>query len=278
MLTACHILDTGHCLASEHHLISGGARRTVECHSLVALLHHARHGWLLWDAGYAPRLFDALAQFPFSLYRRATPLCLPPELALPVQLDRFGLAPADVSHVLLSHFHPDHVGGLRDFPGARIVATRAAQEAVAGRTGWAALRRAFVPSLLPDDFAARATLLPPFDGPNLPFLGPTHDLFGDGSLRLVALPGHARGQIGLYAAQVPNGGPFLFVADAAYQTRAIQENRAAHAITNVFTDDVRAARQTLARLHAFAAARPDVTLVPTHCPDAYRRFVGMATP
>lgn len=277
MLTACHILDTGYCLASEHHLIAGGARRTVACHSLVALLHHARHGWLLWDAGYASRLFDSLARFPYSLYRRATPLCLSAELALPVQLARRGLAPADISHVLLSHFHADHVAGLRDFPGARLVATREAWKAVAGRTGFGALRRAFVPSLLPNDFASRATLLPPFDGLDLPPLGPTHDLFGDGSLRLVALPGHARGQMGLYA-ELSHKGPFLFTADAAYLTRAIHENRSAHPLTNVFADDARQARQTLARLHAFAKARPDVTLVPTHCSDAYQRFVASGQP
>src|SRR5262245_15718756 len=55
----CHILDTGYCLASEHHLICGGRHRTVHCHSIVALLRHPRHGWLLWDAGYAPRILKA---------------------------------------------------------------------------------------------------------------------------------------------------------------------------------------------------------------------------
>src|SRR5947209_20487677 len=93
---ACHVLDTGHCLASEHHLIRGGRRRRVACHSIVALLRHPRHGWMLWDAGYAPRLLEATRGVPFRLYRWATPLRLDPSLAVVAQLPRFGLAARDV--------------------------------------------------------------------------------------------------------------------------------------------------------------------------------------
>ena len=72
----CHVLDTGHCLASEHHLIRGGRHVRVACHSIVALLQHPYHGWFLWDAGYAPRLFEVTARFPFRIYRWVTPLRL----------------------------------------------------------------------------------------------------------------------------------------------------------------------------------------------------------
>ena len=271
MLNACHILDTGHCLASEHHLIAGGARRRIECHALVALLRHPEHGWVLWDTGYAPRLIEATRRLPFLLYRAVTPLRLRPELAVAAQLAPRGLTPRDIGLVLLSHFHADHLSGLRDFPDAKVVATRAAYEDVAGRTGLAALRRAFVPALMPDDFAGRATLLNPFEGPPLPHLGPTHDVFGDGTLRLVALPGHARGQMGLLAET--DKGPFLFVADACYLTRSVAERRPPHRATNLFADDARAVRTTLDGLNAFHRACPGVTIVPTHCPDAYARLV-----
>src|SRR5579862_6933840 len=77
----CHILDTGHCLAEEKFLLRGGRNRIVECHSLVALLGHPTRGWLLWDSGYAPRMWEATKRFPFRMYRWVTPLRLRPELA-----------------------------------------------------------------------------------------------------------------------------------------------------------------------------------------------------
>lgn len=261
------LLDTGYCTASEHHLLQGGARRTIACHALVALLHHPEHGWLLWDTGYAPRMWDVTRALPFRLYRYVTPLHIAPRLALVNQVARLGLRPDDIRTIIISHFHADHIGGMMDFPCAQFVAHQAAYLDIADRRGWRALRKAFMPTLLPADFITRLRAVADFTGPELPALGPTHDVLGDGSLLLVALPGHARGQIGMFARTAR--GPVLFAADGAWLTRAIRENRPPAAITHFLADDPAAMRETLARLHEFARARPDVRLIPTHCPEVF---------
>lgn len=267
----CYILDTGYCIAWEHHLMQGGQRRKIACHSLVALLHHPQQGWLLWDTGYAPRLLDATRHLPFLLYRYATPLRLQPELSVVAQLERWHLQPGDIQRILISHFHADHIAGLRDFPNTELIASQAAYEDAVWRQGLHALRRAFIPSLLPDDFDKRATLLPSFDGPSLPALGPTHDLFGDGSLLLVALPGHARGQMGLLANT--DRGQMLFAADGCWLRHSIRERRPPARVTHLFVDDSRAVRTTINHLHDFAQAHPDVIIVPSHCPEAFAEEV-----
>jgi glyoxylase-like metal-dependent hydrolase (beta-lactamase superfamily II) len=267
----CHVLDTGYCVALESLVIRGGAWRHVALHSLVAVIEHPNHGWLLWDTGYAPRMFDATVQWPYSLYRRATPLHIRRDLAVINQLDRLGLTAGDVRRVLLSHFHADHLAGLHDFPMAEVIAHRAAFEDVATRHGMSALRRAFLPALLPDDFASRATLLTDFTGPAIPQLGPTHDIFGDGSLLLVQLPGHARGQQGLLANT--DRGKVLFAADSCWLTRSIREGRPPSRLTNIIADSPNALQATIWRLHAFATEHPDVRLVPSHCPEAFEREV-----
>jgi glyoxylase-like metal-dependent hydrolase (beta-lactamase superfamily II) len=265
----CHVLDTGYCLAWEHHLMRGGRYRLVACHSLVALLGHPSHGWLLWDTGYAPRILEATRQLPFWLYARAAPLRLRPDLAAAVQLRHKGLQPADVSGVIISHFHADHVAGLRDFPGAQWIALRSAYNDVAWRRGLNALRRGFIPTLLPDEFGERATLLPPFTGALLPGLGRCHDLFGDGALKLVELPGHARGQIGLLARTTR--GRVFFAADGCWLTQSIRERRPPSRVTHIFVDDPQAVRTTIAGLHSFSQAWPDVRIIPSHCPEAFAR-------
>jgi glyoxylase-like metal-dependent hydrolase (beta-lactamase superfamily II) len=269
----CHVLDTGHCLAHESLVMRGGARRQIACHSLVALIQHPQQGWGLWDTGYAPRMEQATAHWPFSLYRRATPLRLRPELAVAVQLPRWGLAPADISWIILSHLHADHLAGLIDFPAARIFLTADAYQSIQGRRGLRALAKAFIPSLLPADLFERATFIREFSGPALPALGPTYDLFGDGALLLMPLPGHGRGQVGLLAQTAER--QILFAADGAWLTRSIRERRLPHPLTYLFIDDRRAQRDTLDRLHAFAQQSPDVALVPTHCPEAYAREVAV---
>jgi glyoxylase-like metal-dependent hydrolase (beta-lactamase superfamily II) len=217
-------------------------------------------------------MLDVTRRLPFWLYRRATPLRLRPELAVVVQLARWGLAPRDIRRVIISHFHADHIAGLRDFPAAELIALRAAYEDVAPRRGVHALRRAFIPALLPNDFAARATLLPDPSGPSIPALGPTHDLFGDRSALLMALPGHARGQIGLLARTTR--GQLLLAADGCWLTRSIRERRPPHPFTHFFVDDARAVRTTIDRLHDFAVLCSDVLIVPSHCPEAFAREFG----
>jgi glyoxylase-like metal-dependent hydrolase (beta-lactamase superfamily II) len=268
----CYILDTGHCLAHEHILIRGGERREVACHSIVALLGHPERGWLLWDTGYAPRMIEVTAAFPYRLYRYATPLRLRPELAVASQLPRWRLAPADIGQIIVSHFHADHLAGLHDFPASRFVALPEAYASVARRKGIAAVRRAFIPALLPADFQRRLALLDRFDGPTLPLLGPSHDLFGDGSVLLVRLPGHAAGQLG--ALVNTTRGPILFVADSCWMARSVRENRPPSSLVNFLADDVAAMHGTIACLHAFAALRPDVLIVPSHCPETFAREVG----
>ena len=267
----CHILDTGYCIAWEHHVLKGGRRVRIACHSLVALLRHPEHGWLLWDTGYAPRILEVTRRLPFLLYRFATPLRLDPELSVARQLAGRDIKPGSIRRILISHFHADHIAGLRDFPEAELIASRAAYDDIAARHGMRALSRAYIPDLLPADFHERARLLSAFEGPSLPALGPAHDLFGDGSLLLVQLPGHARGQMGLLAHTVR--GRILFAADGCWLRQSIRENRPPARVTNLFVDDTHEVRRTIARLHDFTAACPDVVIVPSHCPEAFYQEV-----
>ncbi len=267
IVVTCQILDTGYCLASEHHLIHGGPRRTIECHSLAALFKHPQHGWLLWDTGYAPRMLTETLCWPYVLYRLATPLYIRPEQALVAQLARQGIAPAQINTIIVSHFHADHLAGLRDFPAARLVADRAGFADASARRGFSALQRAFIPALLPDDFASRADLLEAFSGPGLPELGASHDLYGDGAFQIVRLPGHARGQFGLLANT--QHGPLLFAADSAWLTRAIRERKSPAGITRLIADQPDQAQITVNGLYRFWQTNPHIRILPTHCPEAY---------
>jgi len=248
-------------------MIQGGANRTIRCHSLAALFRHPDKGWLLYDTGYAPRMLSETRRWPYILYRMATPLHIQPGQAVVDQVTRQGIAPGDIKTIIVSHFHADHIAGLLDFPAARFVADAAAFAGVQGRQGFRALQRAYIPALLPGDFGQRASLLSDFDGPDLPGVGASHDLFGDGSLRLVRLPGHALGQFGLLAQT--RRGPLLFAADSAWLTRSIRERKAPSAITRLIVDDAGQVQTTLDKLNRFWQANPQIRILPTHCPEAH---------
>ena len=260
------LLDTGYCTTHASLIARGTGWATVRCAAPAFLIGHPDHGPLLFDTGYGPRLRDAFAHYPERFYRYATPTTFgTPAVA---HLARRGIAAADVGAIIVSHLHADHVAGLCDFPRARFVVTADALALQQAVRGVAAVRRGIVQSLFPPDFAARAHVVPTFADAPLPHLGDTHDLFGDGTVRLVPLPGHARGQMGALVRTAT--GELLLAADGAWSTQAWREQRPPHWITSAMQDDLTALRATLGAIREFAAARPDVRILPTHCQETMR--------
>lgn len=260
------VFDTGYCTTHASLVASGTGWTTIRCHAPAFLLEHPAHGPCLFDTGYAPRIVDEFRRWPGRIYGIATPTV--PGAPLAEQLGRRGIAARDVGTVIVSHLHADHVAGLRDFPSARFVVDAEALALHAAARGLDAVRRGILPALFPQDFAARAIRIDRYASPAGEVPSHTHDLFGDGSVRLLPLPGHARGQLG--ALVQSHRGPVLLCADGAWTSRAYRERRAPHWLTSVMQDDMPALRRTLHWLHDFSLARPEVTILPTHCPETLR--------
>ncbi len=263
-----HLLQVGHCRHPEWVTLRGGRWTSAEFPALAALLIHPRHGALLYDTGYSAHFEAATQRFPERLYRWITPVQLPATQTLQQQLARHGVAPADVARVLISHLHADHIAGLRDLPRARFTALRAeiAQLRDVGRLR--ALMHAVLPALLPDDFAARldyADDAPARDlGPLWAPFARGFDLFGDGSLIAVLLPGHSSAQMGLLLRDADDR-PLLLAADACWSARAWREQRMPSLLARPLMHDWAAYRTTLAGLLAVATRQPDLLIVPSHC-------------
>src|SRR5690606_25339194 len=92
--------------------------------ALVGLILHETFGPILFDTGYHRRFFTATEAFPERLYRLMTPVRYDEAESLEIQLSRLGLASQDIAGVFVSHFHGDHIAGLRAFPKAHIFCAR----------------------------------------------------------------------------------------------------------------------------------------------------------
>nr|WP_201469850.1 MBL fold metallo-hydrolase [Microbacterium hydrocarbonoxydans] len=149
---------------------------------------------VLFDTGYAPGAWRT--GWRGRVYRRL----LPPKVAdvddVASRLNADGVDPASVTHVVLSHLHPDHVGGVRHFPEATFVLGEGHERTL--RTP--RLRTGVLPGLFPEWFP-RADKVVLHDGSfQTTMIGDielrAHDLLGDGSYLVVDLPGHADGHMG----------------------------------------------------------------------------------
>jgi glyoxylase-like metal-dependent hydrolase (beta-lactamase superfamily II) len=261
------LYEAGHCTHPERATRAGGSLRACEFPALVSVLRHPVQGIVLFDTGYSRHFFHATRRFPERLYRMVTPVHLHEEAALSVQLQRDGVPASAVAWVVVSHLHGDHVGGLADFPHSRIALSREAWEDMQGRGRVGALSMGLLPELV--DAQSRARLHWFEDLPAVALRGPFerfgsgYDLFGDGSLLLVALPGHAAGHYGLLFED--DRGPVFLIADASWSSQAIRDFMPPPALVTGWLGDTRAYRDTLAKLKALGEEAPQVRMVPSHC-------------
>ncbi|WP_235941202.1 MBL fold metallo-hydrolase [Paenibacillus puerhi] len=271
------LFTAGCCKHPEWVTLRGGALAPVSIPAMFACIEHPSRGYMLFDTGYASRFLEATDRLPARLYRMLTPVRFREEEGAAEQLRRSGIDPAEIGLIMISHFHADHIAGLRDFPHARFIYESSGYEAVKQLTGMAALRRAFLPELLPDDFEARSDrlsadrrIMPPAES-GFPFPYVT-DVLGDGSILAVDLPGHADGQIGLFLSTERH--TYFLCADAVWSSRAYRESRPPHPLAGVIMPSRVHYAQSFERVVSLHSRFPHIRIVPSHCPEASARWTG----
>ena len=151
------------------------------------LIKHSQ-GWLLWDTGVA----DAIAAMPEG-QRPADPRATHWRRlkTLAAQLEELRLKPSDIKFVAVSHSHPDHIGNVAMFPQSMLLVQKAEYE-------WPAPGGPrFKPELL------------------VTKLEGDYDVFADGSVTIIATPGHTPGHQSLLV-KLPKTGAVLLSGDAVH--------------------------------------------------------------
>jgi N-acyl homoserine lactone hydrolase len=175
------------------------------------------------------------------------------------QLKAANVSPADVTTVVLTHIHGDHINGLPHVPNATVLANER-EIAVAG-SPMGRLQRTVTRQPLPPGFAPEPIAL---DGPALGAFPTSKALTTDGRIVAVPTPGHTLGHIAIVVVQPDHH--VLIGGDTAYDQQQLQD---LHVDGVSPKDDVAIA--TMRTILAHATTDPTVYL-PSHDLQSVRRL------
>src|SRR5215471_2742495 len=184
-----YILNCGEGVAGDISRWSPGVNvgKSMDFVDSCYLIKHGQ-GWLLWDTGVT----DAIAAMPEG-QRPADPRMThwrrPKTLA--AQLEQLGVKPSDIKFVAISHSHPDHIGNVTMFPQSTLLVQKAEYD-------WPA---PVGPRFKPEQPVNK--------------LEGDHDVFGDGSIVILATPGHTPGHQSLLV-KLPKTGALVLSGDAVH--------------------------------------------------------------
>jgi glyoxylase-like metal-dependent hydrolase (beta-lactamase superfamily II) len=188
-------LDCGGVQVNDLNAFSDTQAYTGHKKRLVASCYLIRHGgdYLLWDAG----LPEAALGKPVSTTEPMSPVLT---TTIKRQLAAIGVAPDKIGRVGISHYHFDHTGQAAGFPGATLLIGQGDYDALkAGKPG-----------------TSTEPLAPWFTGGGkVEAVEGDKDVFGDGSVTMLAMPGHTPGHHALLV-RLKAKGPVLLSGDTAH--------------------------------------------------------------
>lgn len=138
---------------------------------------------------------------------------LPKGEAIDEQLAALHLAPTDLEYVLMTHLDCDHANGLQQVAGAKHFLVAQEELDCARKNGLIRYRKQWWADIPFTPISWNGT-----EGP----VGKSYDLFGDGSLKMINIPGHCDG---LCAVKItnPDGRYVLLFGDGGYATKSWKE-------------------------------------------------------
>jgi glyoxylase-like metal-dependent hydrolase (beta-lactamase superfamily II) len=187
---------------------------TFEAPVSSALIRH-KQGNVLFDTGCHPSVVEHGEERWGSLMKVMTPVMRTEDTLLP-SLACVGVSPDDIDVVVNSHFHPDHCGCNQFFKKATILVHAKELEA-------AKMLAAEAAGYLRADWD---------HGQPTDAVTGERDVFGDGKLVLIPLPGHTPGTLGA-AVHLDRYGPFLLVSDAVSLRESLDTDTAPRNTWNV---------------------------------------------
>jgi N-acyl homoserine lactone hydrolase len=251
---------------SQTHWLLTSRRWTQPLPINVYVIEH-KSGLVLFDTGQDRASVTDPGYFPSGIlgrvYSRLAKFTIGEGDTLTAQLASAGFDIADVTTVIISHLHQDHIGGLRELTHARILVS--AEEFATLDQPKPAMHGLLLSHLRLPGVQWSPFEMTELDDPGIRPFTQEYDVFDDGSLVILPTPGHTPGSISLLVRR-PGLPPLLLVGDLTYDI-ALMETGGVPG-----SGDQKRMRATSALVAQLAQRQPGLVVLAAHEPTSAARL------
>src|SRR5215468_10006714 len=257
------ILKAGKMPAKQSFVYRGGSWFGPYENGMAAILvRHPKASFLI-DSGFGANVDQHWKTIPWlvrqlSSYVKETPAA--------AQLQQNGIALDQIKFAVITHSHWDHISGLEDFPGLEVRMPTAELQFIRDRK---------MPGLIDQMIDKLNVHTFDFTGGPYENFDRSLDLFNDGSVVLVPLPGHNTGSTGVFV-NLRSGKRFLFTGDLTWALEGFELPAERPWLARRLVDyDEAEVRRSIIKVHLLMRKYPDLIVVPAHDRRVHDRIASL---
>lgn len=249
------LYQCGFCKNNLAHVFRHHGKEVRMFPALAVLIKHPTIGNILYDTGYSDLIYkNHLVSFLYNTLNRSYVRNSDTVVA---KLQEDGVKPESIQKVILSHAHPDHIGGLRLLYNYELISTQKVIDTLKNGNVFQLVFRNMKPNA---DVSCHSVKRYTGDTFLKNYFEEVYDVLGDGTILGVELNGHAQGQLGIYLTEQQ----ILFAADACWGTdllcKVTNMRLVARMIQNNYTEYV----DTVRRIERLIEEHPEVKVIFSH--------------
>jgi|SRR5579884_127111 len=225
------------------------------------LVEHPGVGPILIDTGLHPSCATDVGANMGRAGKLIYQVRMEHDQALRFQLPARGLEPREIRVVIMTHLHIDHASAVSEFPHATFIVDR--REWAAAVEG--GLRQGYHHRQFDHAFDWRTVDYGAPSVRSFASFAQSLDLFGDGSIRLLATPGHTLGHQSVLLRTGTS--EVLVMGDAAYTERELRGEAQPLVVA-----DEHLRRRSLGEIRRYVEQTPNAVVIPGHDATAWSKL------
>jgi N-acyl homoserine lactone hydrolase len=250
--TYLSLIECGKMMGKQVFMFRGGSWSKNYDSGMAAVLVRHPKGQFLFDTGFGTNVDEQVKMIPAMMRWLTT---YDKETSAAAQLKANGIDPSEIKMAIISHSHWDHVSGLEDFPQAEAWFSREEIDDI--------------PNLPARELAKQMSSqikLHALDltGPAYENFDRSLDIYGDGSIVFVPLPGHTPGSIGMFV-NLRSGKRFFFIGDLTWALEGVELPAERPWVSRKLVDrDETQVRAAIIKVHLLSKRYLELVIVPAH--------------